>query len=349
VRALEEGEAATAVAPPPPERQAGCTSSIAMTRLLSENPGRSRPGGIGAIVLLAGGSGMNDLTSAAERSVLDLPMGPAETLFSLWQREIERALPQLGGAPLELRIVGGAPVWSVGAEQGGLLSVQHIDDPHELRGTGGILRDIAADYSDDTYLLVSSGSTMLLEPLDRLVTELAASRSDVAFFADNDDSAGNIMLIRCGCLRTIASVGFVDLKEQALPHIASASSVAVIRRPNPVAVTMRTAAQYLRGLRLHHLLSDDKTGSEAVRTASAFSETWRTVFQIVERDGHVEPGARLHDSVVLSGARVGRGAAVIRSVVCSGAVVPAKAMVVDEVVRRARIGKTIASAIGVGR
>ena len=42
-------------------------------------------------------------------------------------------------------------------------------------------------------------------------------------------------------------------------------------------------------------------------------------------------GARIHDSVVLSGGEVGEGAAVIRSVICSGAVVRRGEKVVDEI------------------
>ena len=169
-----------------------------------------------------------------------------------------------------------------------------------------------------------------------MVEALLATKSDAAFFVDDrGDSSATLMLVRCGCLRAIAEVGFVDLKEQALPSIASAHSITVIRRALPVAASLRTPADYIHALRAYHL-SGPRGGQDVVdRTLTVFdtfAEEWSPAFAITEADAHVEQGARIHDSVIMSGASVGRNAVIVRSVICPGAVVRADAVVLDQVV-----------------
>ncbi len=60
----------------------------------------------------------------------------------------------------------------------------------------------------------------------------------------------------------------------------------------------------------------------------------------VAADAIVDPSARVHDSVIMSGVRIGSGARIERSVILPGAVVAAGAMVVDSIVGpRARVGE----------
>jgi hypothetical protein len=318
-----------------------CDLTTASHRRKRTNTGKSE---IGAVVLLAGGTGLNDLARAAERSVLELPVSQSETLLSLWRDQLEQTLVRPGVPAADVRIVGGALIRYEDRNCSDLLNIAHDHDPHELRGTGGILHDIAEDYPDESFLVVAGASTILLEPLNHLVAELMSARSDVAFFAHEDDTAPNLMLIRCNALRQVADVGFIDLKEQVLPVIASAGTVTVIRRQSPVAATMRTAQEYLRTLRLYHRLGNAKVTS----FSSAFDEKWESTFSIIEAEAKLDGTASLHDSVVLASARVGRNATVIRSIVLPAAHVPAGATVVDQVVRP-RSGAAIAAAVGAHR
>lgn len=329
----------------------GIGTSAGLTRSRSTRRHPSAPDEIGACVLLAGGTGAVSLARAAERSVLELPVEPGRSLMSLWRESFEGAFShRTPDHPAEVRILGGPLISFDDLRSSGLLTIEHDHDPAELRGTGGLLHDLAAEYSDDTYLMVAGASTLLLNPLADLLEELRQTKADVALFVQQDGSSPNIMLVRVSCLRCIPRVGFVDFKEQALPRIAAGNSVAVIRRNRPVAAVARTPAEYIRALRQYHELQRAKSllGDYRYGVLRPFAETWQAVFSIVEDNAEVEAGANIADSVVLRGARVGRGADVVRSVVCPGAVVPPFATVVDEVVRPQN-AKAIARAIGAGR
>jgi len=306
--------------------------------------------GIGTVVLLAGGTSSAGLARAAERSVLELPITSSRNLLSLWQDQLETAFAhRAADEPAEVRILGGPLIHKDARSAAGFVRIEHDHDPGELRGTGGLLHDVAAEYPDDAYLLVASASTLLLEPLGPLTIELRMTDSDVAFFLHEDGSSPNLMLIRARCLRSISPVGFVDFKEQALPQIAAASSVSIVRRARPIAVVARTPADYIRALRHYHVrlgTYNDLYDPSHSLGLNPFAEKWQSAFAIVEAGAEVEADAKVADSVVLNRARVGRGAVVVRSVVCPGAVVPAFTTVVDQVVRP-RNAKAIARAIGV--
>src|SRR5690606_20299334 len=97
-------------------------------------------------------------------------------------------------------------------------------DPVEYRGIGGVLRDLAGDYHRDDYILVANAAQLLLSPLSELATLLAESDADgpadVSLISHRDGTPSGLMLIRCGSLWCIPQVGYVDMKEQALPMIA---------------------------------------------------------------------------------------------------------------------------------
>jgi hypothetical protein len=102
--------------------------------------------------------------------------------------------------------------------------------------------------------------------------------------------------------------------------------VSVIKRDRPLALPLRTRADYIRALRWYH------QAPRAQSVLDPFEECWRPVFAVWEQGAHVDPSAQLHDSVVLAGGTVERGAHVVRSVVCAGGIVRSHQTVVDGVV-----------------
>ena len=100
-------------------------------------------------------------------------------------------------------------------------------DLSEYRGTGGVLRDLTAEYDDDDLILVANAAQVLLEPLPIIAAELYGKKADVAVVAHEDGTPSGLMLIRCKALRQIAATGFVDMKGQAL----AADRVGEIRCP----------------------------------------------------------------------------------------------------------------------
>jgi hypothetical protein len=116
------------------------------------------------------------------------------------------------------------------------------------------------------------------------------------------------MLVTCRALRLIPKTGFVDMKEQALPGIASKYDVRVVQRRRPTGLPIRLLSDYIAALRALY---------QPVRGASTdpWAEDWMSGFAIVEPGGIVSSSARIHDSVVLAGGVVEAGAVVVRSVI----------------------------------
>jgi hypothetical protein len=206
----------------------------------------------------------------------------------------------------------------------------HVDrDIHDFRGTGGVLRDLAQEHDENDYLLVATAAQFLSEPLVDLATSLVNRGGDVALIAHTDGTPVSLMLMRAGCLRTISPVGYVDMKEQALPEIASRHCVNVIRREQPIGMPIRTGAQYIAALHRHH-----RGAADAKAVGDLWEAEYTSRFELCEPAASIHPTARVHDSVVLRGGRVEAGAVLVRSIVCDGAVVNRSRYVVDSVVSR---------------
>ncbi|MGB2823651.1 MAG: hypothetical protein WBF17_21905, partial [Phycisphaerae bacterium] len=188
-------------------------------------------------------------------------------------------------------------------------------DAGEYRGTGGVLRDASEEYGDDDYIVVANGNQLVLESLAEMLASLAKAGGDVSLMSNQDGTPAGLMLLRCGALRSIPKVGFVDMKEQALSRIAAHHKVTVLSREQPMAIPVRSRGDYLRAVFQYHRARDD--GDES---SIAFAEKWRPTFSIVEVGAQVDASARIHDSVVLQGGQVKSGATVVHSVVCAGGV-----------------------------
>ena len=204
------------------------------------------------------------------------------------------------------------------------LSVER--DPYEYRGSGGVLYDVSHDYDGDDWLLVASGGQVLFQPLADLAERMADRGGDVCVVAHEDGTPSGLMLIRAACLSVIPAIGFVDMKEQALPRIAEDYQVNVMRLDQISGMPIRTLDGYIAALRQRHLQLSGDTSWE-----NAFAER-RPVFQIVQDGTSVSDDAELQDSVVLEGGRVAAGAVVVRSIVSGRGNVPAGRMVVDQIV-----------------
>ena len=292
---------------------------------------------IAGVGLLGGSVRPKRFHTAVARSPLDLPYQSGRTLLDAWCDQVSELASQRGGGPIPLRVLTDQGAAELGALKAAKLQVQVDRDPSEWRGTGGVLRDISVAYAPEDLLLVANAAQFLLRPLAGLVAELDALQADVAVLAHADGTPSTLMLVRCGCLTTLPEVGFMDMKEQAIPRLAARHTVRVVCVPQAVTRGLRTAQSYIEGLRaLHARSAPELTGDQG--------EDWQSTFEIVEEGAKVEPGARLHNSVVLRGATVGRGAVLVRSVVCSGAAVLAGRTMVDKVVSRGGVESIVEDA-----
>jgi mannose-1-phosphate guanylyltransferase len=269
-----------------------------------------------ALVLLSGVVRAKGWISGIDRSALDLPIDSNRSLLAQW---VEQAV-QLATVPGIQRLAMDVLVDRLSPMPrsddllatlpgSGLDELRVERDPADYRGTGGVLRDLSLRYDDDDYLLVATGAQILIRPLEELVVVLASRTPDVAIVGHDDGTPAGLIWVRCGCLRTIPALGFVDLKEQALPQIARRHQVEVVKLP-PVGTSLRTPAEYVRAIRQYHLR---KRNDE--RLGNPFAEDWCPTFSLIEDGAEVDASAQVHDSVVLKGGRVEGGAVVVRSVI----------------------------------
>lgn len=283
-----------------------------------------------AVVLMSGSVWPQPWITAIGRSVLDLPVEQDKSLLHVWVEDIHSLAKEIGAEQLAIRVVlcRTAPIPTASGSwvpEGITLRVER--DTKDYRGTGGTLRDIAAHYDKDDFLLVAGAAQVLRESLTGLVRSLARAGGDAALLAHADGTPGSLILVRCGALSQIAPKGFVDLKEQALPSIASNHHVKVVNRPHAALMPIRTVADYLTAIRRHHRSRPGDMAAEPV-------ETHMPAFRIVEPEARVDPTALLHDSVVLAGATVEPHALLIRSIVCEGTTIPERHSLIDRVATR---------------
>ena len=281
-----------------------------------------------AVVVLAGSVRPTRLRRAAGRFVLELPVDERHTILDCWREQVSDlvAACRLDRLPVRVMIDHATPPasrqhWPEPVD----LRIER--DPLEYRGTGGLLRDLAADYADDELILVAGSPQLLLEPLTHITDTLASADGDVRLLAQHDGTPGGLMLIRCGAMRCISDVGFTDLKEQALPTIAEHHRVVVARRSGPCGLPVRTMADYLDALRHYHRRQQGQPLQRGV-----WHEDWEASFSIVETGAQVDPSAIVHDAVILNGAVVESSAVLVRSVVGPGGVVTAGESVTDRLV-----------------
>ena len=280
------------------------------------------------LVLLGGAVRASELSVATERSVLDFPLDEHGTILNHWLQHAHEVAKwaSVEKFPVRLKVNQNAiEPRSADPRFFGALRVER--DLSDFRGTGGVLHDLASDYDDEDLLLVAPAAQVLLEPLTSIAESLADVGGDVSVVAHTDGTPSGMMLLKCKTLRLIAARGFVDMKEQALPLIASKYDVRVLRRRRPTGLPVRSLSDYISALRLHHR---DKTGR--AQAADPLAEDWGPTFSLVESGASADHSARIHDSVVLSGARVEPGAVLVRSVICPGVMVGRDRMIVDRIV-----------------
>lgn len=281
-----------------------------------------------AVVLMSGQVRQNRMSTAVQRAMLELPVSNDLRLLDHWRQQLGDLAEVLDLSPLAVRVMmdeqAVLPAVS-GVDERVSLSIER--DPRTLRGVGGVLQDLAADYDDEDYLLMVHGLQVLVEPISHLACELGASGGEVAILSHRDGVPSGMMLLPCKALRGIPHEGFVDLKEQAMPKIAAEHPITVVHRTKATGYPVRRLADYLNALRLYHFALAGKP-----TVLDPFAENLEPNFAVVEDGAEVDDGAIVHDSVVLAGGRVAKGAIVVRSVVCPGGVVHRGQRAVDRVV-----------------
>jgi hypothetical protein len=205
-----------------------------------------------------------------------------------------------------------------------------IRDAGEYRGTGGVVRDLTQRFAPESRVLVAAANQIQREPLADLFAALSAEDEAVSIVPHRRSEVAGMFLLRCARMRHVPAVGFVDLKEQAIPSARGQAPLHAARRAPGSLLPVRTLEEYVQALRVIHAPANPETSRFSLE--DPFAETWISAFSIVEAGAQVAPDAVLQDSVVLAGGRVESGAAVARSVVCPGGVVRRGQCIVEGIV-----------------
>jgi hypothetical protein len=268
-----------------------------------------------AVVLLDGTVRRSPFAEALDRSLLELPIASGQTLLDLWRQEVAQLAESQDLPALRCRIMVGhttrAPALRWGDREAAFSAEA---DPSSLRGTGGVLRDLAEEHDDDDLLLVGNAVQLLVEPLHVLAREMCNRGGDVTVAANGDGAPSSLALLSCRALRQLPRVGFVDLKEQGLPLMSRSFEVTTLWRSSAYGLPIRTPRDYLTAVRAHHRLARARPAM-----LQPFEERWQRTFALVEEGALVSADATLHDAVVLRGAQVAAGALVADSILCAGA------------------------------
>lgn len=285
-----------------------------------------------AVILLAGQVGRSALADGAGRSILDLPVGTGRRLIDLWAAQLEDCAKEHGFDRIEVSISvdrGGRMPDLITRDASSRVEFAVMRDPTEYRGTAGVVSDLTRGYEGAARVFVAAAHQLMREPLARVVRDLAQYDEAVSIVPHKGGELAGAFLLRSARLHDVAEVGFVDLKEQAIPGARGHGPLHAVHREPGASLPIRTLEEYIDALRALHAVAP-AAGDRPV--SDPFAETWEPAFSIVEPGAQVGDGAFLQDSVVLAGAEVGRGAILARSLVCGGAVVPAGACIVDRIV-----------------
>ncbi len=279
-----------------------------------------------AVVLLGGSVRPGRFAQSIRRPLFELPLDTSGSILDRWLQETATLSQAVGAGPLAIRVMidRETPPSARPSQSAASVSLSIEPDPQDLRGTGGVLRDVSQDYDNDDLLLVSSAAQVLLTDLVILAESLAHAGGDISLVSHQDGTPGGLMLLRCGAMRGVPASGFIDMKEQALPAIARSRRVMVVHRQRASSLTVRTLDRYIMALRRHHQgLAGVADGGDP------FAEEWAPVFSLVEAGASVAADVRLHDSVVLRDARVESEAVLVQAVACPGAVVRRRTTLVN--------------------
>ncbi len=308
------------------------TTTERLPEVVNGKQHRTASHGIDALVLLCGSIRPTPLIRSIGRSVMDLPLTADKSLMRHWY-ELALDLAQALDAPqLTTRVLYNSHVNPPSVTgMNGRVNLLMDHDRCELRGTAGVLRDVTEPYAEDSLFLVAHGAQQIRRPLAPIVRKMMDLAGDAVLLVEPDGAPSGLMLLRRSALDLVPKVGYVDLKEQALPRLRQHCRVEVLCLDEPLALPVRCRESYLNALHQYH---HDIMGDGQV--LHPFSEKWQPTFRIVEGGATVSPDARVFNSVVLSGGVVESGAVVVDSVVGPGGIVRKGQRVLGELVQSAQ-------------
>lgn len=281
-----------------------------------------------SVIVLAGTVRQTPLSRSIKRSLLDLPLAGGGTIAERHIAATRRFADRAGLDGLDMRlIVDSNSEIPREHEPSGAIRTIVERDASPIRGVAGVLSDATRGYDPDDYVVVLNGAQVFRDPMDELIDRMIRTQSDVSMVSAMDGTPVGLWLMRCAPLHSVREVGYVDLKEQALPDWRERWLIHVVERQRAPALRTRSVNEYLNAVRQ---AATCPLGGDSI-DEDPYREEWACSFAVSEPGSAVSDDAVIHDSVVLGGAKVGAGAVVVRSVICPGATVSAGSRVAGRV------------------
>lgn len=278
---------------------------------------------VSAVVLLAGGLLLPPLARAAGRSVLDLSIAPDESVLDQWLRLVP------ADSSIPVRAVHGPQIPAPMLEDAQRPRVEVIRERDAYRGPAGAIRDVTGDLQPQDWVLVIEATRFHSGPIDPILRAVSGDDSDIFVACNSDRTPAGVYAMRRSVLDHVASVGYVDLKEQLLARARAAGDrVRVVEHTDNLSFPLRTRPELLRAA---SLTGGERRSAHAHANASQIltGERWDS---IVASNTAIDPSAVIIESVVMPGARIGQDAVVARSIICPNAIVPAGSVVLDQTI-----------------
>ena len=273
-------------------------------------------------ILLAGGLRESKIEQQIGRPPQLFPVQNDLRLIDAWVERFKMA----GGVTLPMRaVVSSLDGCRIMQEEVAPSVCETIVDPRPHRGTAGVLADVASKDKDrgegvDYFLAVDRSNCP--PPTIRPFLDRLADNPDVLIAVSEIDRVAGMMAIRCEALELVPDVGYFDLKEQFVQKVISQG------------LAVRATPVMHRALRIDSLASWLDT-IRFLRDPDYREQRWPDA--IVEGACSIDPAAELGsakvvDSIIMGGAKLGDGVVVARSVIAGGVVIRDGMHVIDAIV-----------------
>lgn len=208
-------------------------------------------------------------------------------------------------------------------------------DPRPHRGVAGTLADLKGEIGDAESVLVIELNSLPPTRLEELVGAGAGvgELPSMSVGVGTEDRWTGVYRLHANLLEQVTSLGYVDLKEQFVPHLLARGHRIEAVELGDTAVQISDRRNYLRAVRIWR----------ARRGLIAERSEFVSGFSVVCPGVVIGEGVHVADSAVLPGAVLGEGAVVARSVIGPMIQVPAGAVIVDAILADPEVVATSSS------
>lgn len=276
-----------------------------------------------AVLLLAGGLRMSELHETLRIPALCLPLRSDWVLLDAWLHVV-RTIPNARRIRIVVNHECDATAITRVLEQRSAtlldLDIKTIVDPDPWRGPAGLVRDVAQRLGADT-VIAAEASCMPPTDLSELFNRLMPDSSGLSISGHACEPAG-VFVLTWEAIKHIPNIGYYDIKEQLLPTLYNRGNPLGAVETGQEVHRLRHREGYLRAIAATR--RNGVAGAPVAHSSRIDPDAKIVGTCLIENNVIIEPGAVVHDSVILAHSIIERNAVVSQSVVGVGGHVGAK-------------------------